>query len=123
MSLCNALRRYATHKWERPMYRVIQIATGSLGKHALKQIIQDPRMELAGVWVHSKEKVGKDAGDLCGLGPTGIRATDQMDRIIATPADCAVFMLPDHHMSDPTEPGSHGAMLIDMMCALLRSGK
>ncbi|HPG27683.1 MAG TPA: diacylglycerol kinase, partial [Myxococcota bacterium] len=44
----------------RPL-RVIQWATGSIGRHAIAAIAEDPRLELAGVWVHSEAKDGLDA--------------------------------------------------------------
>ena len=45
-------------------YRVIQWATGNLGRAAIEGIVSHPDLELVGVWVHSAEKAGKDAGEL-----------------------------------------------------------
>lgn len=56
-------------------YRVVQWATGSVGSWALRQIIEHPDLELVGVWVSSAAKDGRDAGELCGLPVTGVRAT------------------------------------------------
>ena len=42
-----------------------------------------PDMELVGVWVHSPEKVGKDAGELAGGEPMGVVATNDADALIA----------------------------------------
>jgi 4-hydroxy-tetrahydrodipicolinate reductase len=53
-------------------YRVVQWATGGVGKEALRGIIQNPQLELVGTLVYSPEKEGQDAGQLCGLGPTGV---------------------------------------------------
>ena len=33
--------------------RVAAIGTGNVGRHALTQLIEDPRYELVGVWVSS----------------------------------------------------------------------
>ena len=44
------------------MYRVIQWATGHVGIHALKGIINRPDLELVGLCVSSPDKVGRDAG-------------------------------------------------------------
>lgn len=72
--------------------RVVHFATGNVGKIALRQLITDPRFELAGVWVSSAEKVGRDAGDLAGLDMvTGIAAMSDRDTILGTDADCAVY--------------------------------
>ena len=47
--------------------RVAAIGTGNVGRHALTQLITDPRFELTGVWVSSEAKAGKDAAELAGL--------------------------------------------------------
>src|SRR4029450_3968480 len=63
-------------------HRVIQWATGSVGRHAIPAIAEDPALELVGVWVHSRAKVGKDAGELAGIGPLGVRATDDVEALL-----------------------------------------
>ncbi len=90
-------------------YRVVQWATGSVGRESLKAIIMHPQLELAGLWVHSQKKQGRDAGELCGMPPTGIHATNDLDEILACDADCVAYM---PRLSD-----------LDEVCALLRSGK
>ncbi|MDP9335197.1 MAG: diacylglycerol kinase [Actinomycetota bacterium] len=72
-------------------YRVIQWSTGNVGTAALRCIIGHPELELVGVWVHSTDKAGKDAGDLCGLPPTGVRATNDADALLALDADCVSY--------------------------------
>ena len=57
------------------VYRVAQWATGRIGTAALRELIRSPQFELVGVYVHSAEKDGQDAGTLCGLPPTGAKAT------------------------------------------------
>jgi len=72
--------------------RVIQWSTGSVGRHALRALIQDPCFELVGVHAHSPGKLGLDAGTLAGLGTeTGICATDDVGALVATSADCVVY--------------------------------
>jgi len=92
-------------------YRVIQWATGVVGSAALKYFIENPVIELAGVYVTNPDKVGKDAGDLVGLPKTGVLATNDEDAILAMDADCVLFA-----PSMMTPP-------IDMVCKLLASGK
>jgi 2,4-diaminopentanoate dehydrogenase len=75
----------------RPL-RVVQWATGNIGARALRAVIQHPRLELAGVYVHSAEKDGRDAGDLCGVDPTGVLATNDADRVLSLGADCVLYM-------------------------------
>ncbi len=92
-------------------YRVIQWATGTVGSAALKYFIENPVIDLVGVYVTNPEKVGKDAGDLVGLPKTGVLATGSADEILAMDADCVLFA-----PSMMTPP-------IDMVCQLLASGK
>lgn len=72
--------------------KVAAIGTGNVGRHALTQLINDPRFELTAVWVSSDSKKGKDAGELAGLDiETGIIATTDLDDVLATGPDCAVY--------------------------------
>ena len=89
-------------------YRVAQWATGNVGTQSLRAILQHPRLELVGLRVYAKDKVGRDAGELCGLPPTGIVATDDIERILAAKPDCVAYM-PNHSE-------------IDVMCRLLEAG-
>jgi len=73
------------------MYKVIQWSTGNVGKHSLRLIAQHPELELVGLWVHGADKVGRDAGELCGIGPTGVRATNDVDALLALDADCVCY--------------------------------
>ena len=72
-------------------YRVIQWATGNVGRAAIEGILSHPELELVGTWVHSPDKAGRDVGELCGLGPIGVRATTDVGEILATPADCVLY--------------------------------
>lgn len=72
--------------------RVALIGTGNCGKLALRQLINDPRFELTGVWVSSDAKAGRDAGDLAGLETTtGVVAGNDLDAVIADRPDCVVY--------------------------------
>src|SRR6185295_7585415 len=72
-------------------YRVIQWSTGNVGKHALRGIIHHPDLELVGLWVHGRDKAGRDAGELCGLPPVGVKATNDADTLLAMKADCVSY--------------------------------
>lgn len=71
--------------------RVAQWTTGNVGKFTLRAIIDNPTLELAGVFAYSADKAGLDAGDLCDRPHVGIRATDQIDAIIAARPDVVVY--------------------------------
>lgn len=93
-------------------YRVIQWCTGTVGKAALKHFIENPVIDLVGVYVTSDEKNGKDAGDIVGLPRTGVICSNDMEKMIAMEADCVLFA--PLNMADTT---------LDLVCRLLASGK
>ncbi|HLS75482.1 MAG TPA: dihydrodipicolinate reductase [Nocardia sp.] len=76
----------------RPHYRVAQWATGTIGRRALRAIIEHPAMTLTGVHVHTPAKAGLDAGELCGTAPIGVRATTDIEQILAARPDCVLYM-------------------------------
>lgn len=71
--------------------RVVVWSTGGVGSIAIDAVARRDDLELVGVWVHSKSKVGKDAGELAGLTPRGVIATDDADALIALAPDCVVY--------------------------------
>ncbi|AGB23719.1 putative dihydrodipicolinate reductase-like protein [Mycobacterium sp. JS623] len=72
--------------------QVALIGTGNCGSLALKQLVEDARFDLTGVWVSTDAKVGRDAGELAGLDvTTGVAATGDLDAIIADNPDCVVY--------------------------------
>ena len=85
--------------------RVAAIGTGNVGIHALKALITNPDYELTGVWVSSEAKAGKDAGELAGLDvSTGITATTDLDAVLATGPQCAVYTaLADNRLPEALE--------------------
>lgn len=66
-------------------------STGGVGSIAIDAIRRRPDLQLVGVWVHTPEKVGKDAGELAGGDPIGITATNDADALIALQPDCVVY--------------------------------
>jgi len=79
------------------MYRVIQWTTGNVGRRAVRAIVEHPELELVGLYAHGKDKVGRDAGELCGLPHLGVRATRDVDELLALRADCVNYngLFPD----------------------------
>ncbi|MFT3964970.1 MAG: dihydrodipicolinate reductase [Sphingobium sp.] len=84
----------------RRVYRVAQWSTGRIGICALRNLISSPQMEVVGVYVHSAEKDGRDAGELCGLDPIGVRATRDIEKIIALKPDCVVAVQEGDNIDD-----------------------
>ncbi|ORV54748.1 dihydrodipicolinate reductase [Mycobacterium europaeum] len=71
--------------------RTVVWSTGGVGAIAIDAAARRPDLELVGVWVHSPDKVGKDAGELAGGEPLGVVATDDADALIALSPDCVVY--------------------------------
>jgi 4-hydroxy-tetrahydrodipicolinate reductase len=90
-------------------HRVIQWATGTIGRRALAAALEHPELEVVGVRVFDPKKVGVDIGTLAGRAPVGIAASGDTDALVATPADCVLHM---PHACD-----------IGELCRLLASGK
>lgn len=71
--------------------RVAVISTGWISSVSIRAIVRRPHLDLVGVWVHSPEKVGRDAGEIVGLGPIGVLTTGDLDDIIALKPDCVLY--------------------------------
>jgi hypothetical protein len=77
---------------EGPMaYRVIQWATGGVGRAAIQGIADHPELVLVGCYVTDPRKVGRDAGEIAGCAPQGVRATNDVDALLALDADCVLY--------------------------------
>ena len=62
-----------------------------MGRAAIAGVVAHPELELVGCWVHSPDKAGRDVGELCGLGPIGVRATYDVEALLALDADCVIY--------------------------------
>lgn len=125
------------------MYRVIQWATGSMGRTALRRIIDHPDLELVGVYVYSDQKVGLDAGEIARRPPTGVLATNDIEQILALDADVVIhtprITLPYEALNVDVErllasgknvistagfhwPAAHGPAYVDPLLAACQAG-
>jgi len=64
---------------------------GSMGLIALRGVIDHPELELVDLVVHSDSKAGRDAGELCGIAPVGVTATQDPAAMLAGDADVVVY--------------------------------
>lgn len=71
--------------------KVIVWGTGNVGRPAIRAILSHDDMELTGVIVSNPSKVGKDAGELAGLEPIGLAATDDWQSVLESKADAVVY--------------------------------
>lgn len=93
---------------KRPL-RIIQWATGAQGTEAIRAILDTPGYELVGAKCFYRQKEGADAAELAGRPACGVKATTDMDAILALEADCVAYMPRNTNL--------------DEVCALLASGK
>ena len=96
------------------MRRVVQWATGPVGRHAVAAVVDHPDLELVGAYVYSDDKVGRDVGEVSGVGPVGTMTTRNRDQILALDADCVLYM---------AQGDANPKAALDDICALLASGK
>ena len=79
--------------------RVVQWTTGNVGQQSVEAIVANPGLELVGCYAWSADKIGKDVGELCGIAPLGISATDDVDALLGLDPDCVVYN-PMWHSTD-----------------------
>jgi len=72
-------------------YRIVQWTTGNVGKSSVEAIAANPTLDLIGCYAWSKDKVGRDAGELAGIEPLGVKATNDVDALLALKPDCIVY--------------------------------
>jgi hypothetical protein len=71
--------------------KVIQWATGGVGRAAIEAVLRHPELELVGCRVYSADKSGRDVGEILGTESIGVTATDSVEDILALEADCVVY--------------------------------
>ncbi|MFJ7263435.1 dihydrodipicolinate reductase [Streptomyces globosus] len=92
--------------------------TGNVGRLAIRAVEAHPALRLAGVIVHHPDKVGRDAGRLCGLDrDTGITATDDVEAVMAARPRAVVYAAtgdtrPDAALADVTRAIRAGAVVV-----------
>ncbi|MFC4584647.1 NAD(P)H-dependent amine dehydrogenase family protein [Sphaerisporangium corydalis] len=95
------------------VYTVVQWGTGNVGRNTLAGIRARPDLELVGCHVSNPAKIGRDAGELAGLGPLGVTATGDAAALLALRPDCVVYTA----MAD-----TRVFEALDDLSAILRSG-
>ncbi|MBT2400468.1 dihydrodipicolinate reductase [Streptomyces sp. ISL-100] len=100
------------------MISTVVWGTGNVGRAAVRAVDAHPALELAAVVVHNPDKVGRDAGDLGGLGRAlGVAATDDIDAVLATRPDAVVYaasgdLRPDEALADIVKAIHAGAVVV-----------
>ncbi len=98
---------------ERSRHRVVVWGTGNVGRPAIRAVAAHRDLELVGVVVANPAKVGRDAGELAGIEPLGVVATDDPQVALGGGIDAVVYAAtgdtrPDDALAD--------------LAAILRSG-
>lgn len=98
--------------------RVIVRGLGNVGQDAIRMINEKKSLELVGVLDVDPAKVGKDSGVFCGLSANGVTVSDDVDAVLALPADVVL----DY---SPTLRDDQGGFTpsADEICRSLKAGK
>ena len=72
-------------------YRIVQRTTGNVGKRSVRAVASNPALELVGCSAWSPDKVDRDVGELSGIEPLGVAATDDVDVLLALKPDCVIY--------------------------------
>ncbi|MDX6738717.1 dihydrodipicolinate reductase [Actinocorallia sp. A-T 12471] len=100
------------------MISTIVWGTGNVGRAAIRAIEANPELELSAVIVHSADKVGRDAGELCGLErELGVAATSDVDAVLAARPGAVVYaasgdIRPDDALADICRAIAAGAVVV-----------
>jgi hypothetical protein len=73
------------------VYKVVHCGTGNIGAVALRAVLQHPELELIGHYVSTPAKAGRDSGELIGVEPAGVAATNQWSDLHDIGADCVTY--------------------------------
>jgi hypothetical protein len=98
--------------------RVIQWSSGNVGRGVIRAVTERPDLELVGLYVHARDKVGRDAGEIAGVAAVGVAATDSVEEILSLDADVVIHTpLPSLVYGDDPDAD------VKDFCRLLSSGK
>ncbi len=92
--------------------------TGNVGRAAIRAVEAHPALDLVAVLVHTPGKVGRDAGELGGLGRRlGLPATDDTDAVLAARPRAVVYaasgdIRPDGALADIGAAIRAGAVVV-----------
>lgn len=100
------------------MITTVVWGTGNVGRAAIRAVDGHPLLELAAVLVHNPDKVGRDAGELGGLGrDLGVAATADVDAVLAARPGAVVYaasgdIRPDDALDDVVRALRAGAVVV-----------
>jgi hypothetical protein len=99
-------------------YKIIQWGSGNVGSQTIAAISERRDLKLKGLFVYGADKVGRDAGEIAGIGRMGVKATNEIEKILAMDVDCVI-----HSPLSSLVYGEDPEADLKTICALLASGK
>jgi 2,4-diaminopentanoate dehydrogenase len=99
-------------------YRVIQWSSGNVGRHVVAAVAERADLKLVGMYVYAPTTVGRDAGEVAGVGNLGVKATNDFERLLALKADVVI-----HSPLPSLVYGEDPMADVETICRLLESGK
>ncbi|MET7982062.1 MULTISPECIES: dihydrodipicolinate reductase [unclassified Streptomyces] len=100
------------------MISTVVWGTGNVGRAAIRAVEAHPELKLAAVLVHDPGKVGRDAGELAGLGHgLGVAASDDIEAVLASRPGAVVYaatgdIRPDDALADIGRAIRAGAVVV-----------
>ncbi|MEV4174097.1 dihydrodipicolinate reductase [Nonomuraea sp. NPDC049709] len=100
------------------MVSTIVWGTGNIGRAAIRAVEAHPALKLTAVLVHDPAKVGRDAGELGGLGHRlGVAASTDVEAVLATAPGAVVYaasgdIRPDEALADIVRAVRAGAVVV-----------
>jgi hypothetical protein len=85
------MRSGIDHGSDEGVLRVVQWTTGNVGQRSVRAVVSNPALELVGCYAWAPDKVGRDVGELCGIDPIGVLATNDIDALLALDPDCVIY--------------------------------
>lgn len=92
--------------------------TGNVGRAAIRAVAAHPQLRLSAVLVHDPAKVGRDAGDLAGMGGSlGVAATSDVEAVLGSGPGAIVYaasgdIRPDEALVDVARGLRAGAVVV-----------
>lgn len=81
-------------------YRVVQWATGAMGRACLRGALDRTDLDVVGAFVYDPDKIGRDLGELVRRPPIGVVASGSIDDILALDADVVIHATRLHDTYD-----------------------
>lgn len=70
--------------------RVVQWATGAMGRACLRGALDRPDLDVVGAFVYDRDKIGRDLGELVRRPPVGVGASGSIEEILALDPDVVI---------------------------------